>query len=193
MVKLDWEKVSVDEIVCSFIKAELDKFSLSNNDIELILNPNFNDNEENQRRHDILLSRRGPLWQKIPDDTEWWHVGPVNLRFIKRFHIIDKCGWNHLFEPDSSLESVVKNIHRDLQKHDTIYSIANSLLSKPQIMNNSTIIFGHSKDGPFTILEGNNRWCALMLHNNKGAILKGKIYLYAGISKNACHWYFGDD
>lgn len=196
---MNWEKVAIDEVICSFLKSEYEKtptIVFSKEELNLINNPDFNDNIENQEREGLLLHklRRRPLWDKIPKDTEWWRVGPIDLQLMKRIHVIDKPGggWTDLFEPDSSLEAVVRNLHQDSKKNIKINRIMDSLRGDPQIINNSTILFSHSKNGHFTIIEGNHRWCALMLHAKRGKILKSKIYSYVGISRENCHWHFED-
>lgn len=140
-----WKSVSEDEIIWSWLKAEMNdpkhqfadsyKKQLENAkiDLKILDNPDFQLAEHNNIRRSIFNKVRGnySLWKPIYKNTKWYKVKMfVNGPF------------NHIFGP-----------YPPKPKEYVKLNLANSKLD-------GIILWGHYKEGPFIILEGNHRWYA---------------------------------
>jgi len=153
-----WNRVSVHEVVAEFLRGERFKFgqSLPWAEMALIDAPNISDPRENHARLRYLYCFRGHLIGEIPPDTRWYEVRNLT--------------------------------GEELSKHSAVAMRLGGAHSYPLSVSQPTswarpILWGHEKDGPFTILEGNNRLVAYASQGQQSALM---IPALVGLSPTPC-------
>jgi hypothetical protein len=122
---------------------------------------------------------RAQLLGEIPPDTRWHCVRSVRLSdHIDELRVIRSADWidkNAAPGDDRRLSRVAA--WRAKQMTDAPHQWA------------PPILWGHSRRGPFTIIEGNNRLTALA-HNEPNSSVP--IMTYIGLSDVPCFWHEDD-
>ncbi len=173
-----WTTVSANAPVLAFIKAEWDKWASTTRwiDRRLVSQPNLNDHAENQLRVCLLSIVRGGLFQHLPQDTEWFEVRLLRREHLGQLRVIGRCGWDDPGD-HNELIRVASRRPQPLQKSVTSWD--------------PLLLWGHGKEGPFTILEGNNRLTAFAASATPEMILN--LSCYIGLSTKPCYWHLADD
>jgi len=148
-----WEKVSINQVYHSFLKGEFFKCIkfFKQMDInaeafkEIIDNPDFGNEAQNCIRA-MLLIERLPLLCGIPFSTVWYKVVSLNESHLNELRAIGLFGW----DSDNDRNELFK-----VSKREKV-----NLLCDPSDWD-TPILWGHTKAGPFTIIEGNHRFVAL--------------------------------
>jgi hypothetical protein len=143
-----WTPCSPQALVLPFLRAEWDKWPQLTKlcDRRLITSPDVANSAENNTRAALLWMVRGSLFQRIPVSTEWFHVEHLTERHVWQLRAINHADW---ISP------------ADCNELDKV------ALRSPQPLRGSVealqppILWGHDKNGPFTILEGNHRLTAV--------------------------------
>ncbi len=173
-----WTSVAMHEPFLAFLRAEWDKWSAITRwvDSRLVSHANTSDNAENILRVHLLSAVRGPLLQHLPQDTQWFEVKWLQDEHLEELRVIARCGWD---DPADKNEVLKVGARRPQQ------------LSKDIASWDPPLIWGHSKAGPFTILEGNNRLTAYVTTVKRSAGLR--LRCYVGLSVNPCIWHLADE
>lgn len=173
-----WEQVTINEIYHAFLKGEFDKciqcfgpHATANK--ALIDNPDFTDESQNCKRA-VLLSFRAPLLFQIPCSTVWHKVTTLEESHLDELIVIGRCGWD-----DSNDKNELLNVAKRLNENfnQTLYGL------------DTPILWGHTKNGPFTIIEGNHRLVAYASLQNRPKL---GIPAYVGLSKDYCFFHLPD-
>ena len=174
----NWSAVSVDEAWHAFLKTEWDKWSPLTQwvDRRLVMEPNIDDLVENRLRASLIAALRGPLLQRLPTDTQWFKVNFLRDEHLPELRVIGRCGLDSPADENEVLE-VAKRRPRPLIKTQM------PLWEPP-------MLWGHSKAGPFTILEGNHRLIAYAGSQRRAAALA--MPCYVGLSSQPCYWHLAD-
>ncbi len=186
-----WEPVSVFEVLGRFLFAERGRWPLTPRQRNAAEDKNSRDPKLNRIRWRAIFERRCALLLEIPPDTQWFRVGPIDLEDIGEFRIIARCGWDVYASPSYTINETLNNINFQVDPGKTVRSMA-SCISHSHL-DRSSIFFAHSKKGPFSVLEGNKRWCAVALSKRGEEILQDHILIYVGLSPNLCSWHCEDD
>ena len=139
----------------------------------LIDNPDFSDESQNCKRS-FLLSFRAPLLFKIPCSTIWHRVSLLEQNHLDELIVIGRCGWDAPGD-QNELMYVAK---RETEKMNSVPSEWHP-----------PILWGHTKEGPFTIIEGNHR---LVVYTASHDRQKLGIPVYIGLSSDYCFWHLPD-
>lgn len=172
-----WEEVTVNRVYHSFLKGEFHKcisclpFAAKNK--ELIDNPDFENESQNCKRA-MLLSYRMPLLLKIPNSTVWHKVVSLRESHIDELIVIGRCGWDD-DNDQNELVNVSKRKPIAMDSHPSNWD--------------TPILWGHTKYGPFTIIEGNHRFVSIASLGNE---IKFNIQCYIGLSTDYCCWHLPD-
>jgi len=170
-----WTSVPFAPACLAFLQAEWDKIpAAAATNRSLIDHPDLNSGVQNQHRLELLRTRRQPLLEQIPTNTSWFEVRYLTAEHVHQLLVIGRCGWD---SPSDSNE-----LARVAQRCSKLLATDPSKWAHP-------LLWGHSREGPFTILEGNNRLVALA-----GTVprLDFTLPVYVGLSTMPCLWHLPD-
>ena len=144
-------------------------------DADLITKPNLQDTAQNRQRRELLYRRRGALLKQIPDSTEWFEV-----QYLERWHLHQLRAINHRYWTSPGVDD------NELLKVARRMRI--TLLLQPEEWA-APILWGHTRKGPLTVLEGNNRLVAYAAVRHR---LRLGVRVYVGLSGEPCCWHAPD-
>jgi hypothetical protein len=160
----------------AFLKAEFaDIADTTSDDARLVTTPDLGASAQNERRRELLCRRRGRLLMYVPDSTEWFEVRYLEEPHLHQLRAINFRSWNSPGVDKNELPKVARRIRIPLQAAPSEWA--------------SPILWGHTRRGPFTVLEGNNRLTAYA-----GARSRQRLHIpvYVGLSRDPCCWHLPD-
>ena len=166
-----WEPVSVHRVVLDFIRGEPHYWQpiLPDHLHHVVHDADLDDGGQNSLRWRLLYSYRRYLMGEIPPDTEWYEVRALRDEHLPELLVIARSGF---FEgPAFDLPSAGTHLQLALQTPPEAWM--------------PPILWGHDRDGPFTVLEGNNRLAAYA-RSPSGAL---GVPVYVGLSPTPCYWH----
>lgn len=188
----NWLHVTFDRVVLCFLRGEAHLFgSLTEEQCHLIQEPNLRDAEENTRRRELLGQRRGGLFAGVPPDTLWYEVQYLRNEHLDCLLVMREPNWNSPADRNE-LGNVAGRRQvslRSAQKNWKEGRIVEFYQTEPEQWQ-SPILWGHSKGGPCTILEGTHR--LVWYYSQAIAHPNFKIAAYVGLSESRCHWHMPD-
>ena len=134
-------------MVSEFLRAERENnFSFYAPWLPIVDNPNLSDPLQNHKRLRLLYLRKGQFMIEIPPDTTWWEVCSLTENEIGELYVSAKHNkqWD---DAGNKLEQVAAVVREPLK-------------SSPNTWNGRIILWGHDRNGPFSIIEGNHRMLA---------------------------------
>ncbi len=135
--------------------------------------PDLRSPEENRLRMEILYGFRGTILNEVPGSTTWHEV-----RYLRHGHLAS-------LRVIYSLEWCSPTDRNEL--HKVAMRRSRRLLTDPGKWA-SPILWGHARQGPFTILEGNNRLVAYVTSRREDLTVPAII----GLSPSSCTWHPDD-
>jgi len=179
-----WTRVSMHHAVLAWLRAERDtnvpKYLWQFPQLlwgpglsALLDHANLNDVEENRARLRILYVIRNVFVLEIPPDTEWFEVQSLTDGELTELHVVNYAEWN---DPGDKNELAKVAARKP------------SPLRAPPSSWETPILWGHDRNGPFTIIEGNNRLTAYSGSGQSGL----DISVLIGLSPMRCHWHIFD-
>jgi hypothetical protein len=170
-----WKEISIHAVVAEFLRAERDtKFNFYPPWLHLVDNPNLNDPLENHKRLRMLFIARLPFMIEIPSDTQWYEVQNLTENEVDELYV--SAGHNNQWDQAG-------NRLRDVAR------AAREPLKAPPDKWARIILWGHSKVGRFSILEGNHRLVGYAASNSPLGL---NIAVYVGLSQSPCFWHYAD-
>ena len=170
-----WTDSTFDHAVFAWLQAE-------HHDYHRLQNASLTDRFQNNRRRAKLASTRSQIIDDIPPDTMWYEVQHLRREHFPQLLGINWCGFrssNHRNEFPAFAEQV-KAI-----KEGRFKPVETDPATWPRL-----ILWGHSMDGPFTVIEGSHRISALCLDEQE---LSFEIPVYVGISdRGSFRWHLPD-
>ncbi len=185
LAEKDWRRVSIHQIVLAWLRAERNTrvanwlASLpSDNKWEarlssLLDQANINDAEENRARLRLLYLIRSPFVVEIPPDTKWYEVRNLTDGELGQLHVVNYGDWKSPGDKNE-LAKVAARKKLELQQAPATWE--------------PPILWGHEKEGPFTIIEGNNRLTAYVGSGETDL----DIAVFVGLSPLRCVWHIHD-
>jgi len=174
LVSKQWKPVSAHEVIAEYLASEPHKLNGIPSFIQGIVNsPNLTDSAENHLRLRLLYHLRCFILAEIPPDVAWYEVATLTDDELPELYVIPHCGWD---DPGGSHELVKVACRRP-----------QTLRSNPSTWRRP-ILFGHTRSGPFTILEGNNRFTAYVSDGGSGL----HVQAFVGLSPTPCYWHQPD-
>lgn len=177
LVNKVWHEVPVHEMIVEFLQSERDELvkHLTEEEMETVDSPNTLDENQNHARDGFLWSIRGGLCEKIPLGVKWYKVEHLTDEELPELHVIARVGIWAALGADNNLMRAAALIPVE------------PLRNTPEDWNHP-ILFGHVRDGPFTILEGNHRLTALASRPHRPF----ERTVVIGLSPNPCYWHIYD-
>jgi hypothetical protein len=180
-----WRACSVHEMYAAWLKGERHVFTEPKNAVmvaNLLRDPiDFGDAAANHLRARFLFLRRAPILTELPSDTSWYEVHHLAEVHLDQLLVIGgNCGWddpNHVDGNELRAAAVRKAAVEAL-----------SLMSSPDTWA-SPILWGHEKDGPLTIMEGNHRLAAYAAASTRPEL---KLAAFVGLSPSLSSLHFPD-
>jgi len=171
-----WTSATSAEVCLAFLRAEWDKVPEITgwHDRGLIDAPDLRDGRENSLRRLILGSWREPLLAQIPADTLWWLVRSLRHTHTAELLVIASDDWRDPIDRNELLNVA--------QRRGEALRIPPTEWSPP-------ILWGHEREGPFTILEGNNR---LVNYAASAPQLAFEVECFVGLSPSPSVWHLPD-
>jgi hypothetical protein len=190
----EWSAVSIHNVVLAWLRAErptvmamaaqrLPEQLWTSGLAALLDQADLNDAEGNRARLRLLSMYRNVFMVEIPPDTEWYEVRSLTDDELQELHVVnyqtfnDPADKNELMKVAARKASVEQKINGKIE-----------LRSSPANWE-PPILWGHSRDGPFTIIEGNKRLIAYAASGESGI----NIPVLIGLSRMRCCWHILDD
>jgi hypothetical protein len=171
-----WNETTTDRVVLAFLAAEWEKFpsEIRMKLAHLVSASSLTDLGQNESRRYLLNCRRGLLLNEVPTDTTWFEVKHLRPMHLSQLHAINDPGWTS----PNDFNELLKVAQRKAEP-----------LTSPPSTWRQTILWGHTKAGPFTILEGNHRLVALAAAK---PAMDFKLEVYIGLASGGCIWHLPD-
>ncbi len=177
-----------DEMIHAWLKSE--SFRLTEQglrfDKKLIYSPDFLSNSDNEKRRQLLMCRRNGILNKIPRNTEW-KIVEISKEDVNNIFIIPVDNWFLDTGKTFKLQSAFKEISPSGNHVNVVNHILHHWKTHSDVVKDETIIMiGITKNGPFTIIDGTHRAVAFERINN------GYPWqAFCGISKSMinCGWH----
>ena len=178
LADMEWTKISIHHVVLEFLRGEqkTTKFPTPADWQPVIDNPDLSGPLENQKRLRLLYIPRAEFMIEIPADTTWWEVHSLTENELGELYVSAKHNpdWDG---PGNRLERVAAAIP------------VISLDAPPSAWPGRIILWGHDREGPFSIMEGNHRMLAYAQAALRPPI---KLDVYVGLSPSYCYWHHAD-
>lgn len=166
----EWKPTTVHVAVLDFLRAERHKYQAIPADLQnLIDRPDLANPVHNHTRLRLLYATRRGLFGEVPPDTAWFEIDGVTQADLDNVHVIARAGWEDPSDKNEVL-NVAKRRHTELRTPPATWP-------RP-------LLFAHDRDGPFTILEGNNRMVTFAAHGAGQT-----INVLVGLSPTICYWH----
>ena len=169
-----WQQISVHDMVTEFLRSERHKPAslLPSADMGVVDRPDTSNPAENHLRLRLLLYFRCHLLHELPPDTQWFAVDSLHDDELDELLVLARCGLDNL-AVNNELAQVVKDK-------------APALASPPSSWR-KPILWGHDREGPFSIIEGNHRLLAYA-----SAPQGVSIPVLVGVSPTPCFFHLPD-
>lgn len=184
------EDVVISEFLRSdFHRSEFRDYQKSMRDI--VLKPNLDDADENDKRRALFFIRHLSLWKEIPADTEWYEM-EIDESHLENIRIFPRAQWRKVANGSFSISDIIDGM-RDrrsiLDTHFTskVASIAQAL-GRDGAELGSVIAIGINQGEPLTVIDGNHRLVASLLSTPRQF---RKLRFLCGLSPrmSECCWY----
>lgn len=176
-LQMVWKSVTIHVVVLEWLRAERKKIRVdllmrvgktAEDFARLLDSPDLCNFDENRHRLRFLYGIRNLYVLEIPPDTEWYEVSNLNHEHTKRLYAVNNQAWN------------------DTGDKNELYKVAarkRLAMEKPTSQWERPILWGHDRDGPFTIIEGNHRLAAYAF----SGLTDLNISVLVGISPMKCY------
>jgi hypothetical protein len=175
-----WRSISIHDVVAEFLLNERYKAAQillphSPEHMAVVDAPDIKDPRENHFRLRLLYYFRCQLMCEIPPDTQWFEVQNLGQEELSELRVAGRCGWDDPVDNNELLNVAVRR--------PSVLKADPATWRKP-------ILWGHDRNGPFTILEGNNRLTAYVSDGAKQNTLS--IPVQIGLSSLPCVFHLPD-
>jgi hypothetical protein len=161
-------RVLEDEVIGEFLRSDFHcpEFREYQSMNELLVNPNFEDPEENSKRRALLFIRHLALWKELPSDTEWYEV-EVGQPDLANIRIFPRAQWRKVARGSFSAIEVAEGMRtrRHLLEASFVKKIAamSDSLNRGETDFAAVVMIGVNENEPVTVLDGNHRLTAAIL------------------------------
>lgn len=182
--QMRWTRISIHRVVLAWLRAErntnvarqlsaVPALVWSPGLAHLLDDPDFNSPDENRARLRLLYMIRSLFLVEIPPDTAWYEVRNLTDDELGELRAVNYGDWTDPTE-QNRLDRIAARKQLSLQV-------------QPQNWD-PPILWGHHRNGPFAILEGNNRLTAYAGSGRRDL----DIPVFIGLSPMACIWHISD-
>jgi hypothetical protein len=174
-----WTPSSYDAVVLAVLKADWKRRHLNERgDPRLILEPDLLNPAHNTTRFGLLHGLDGLLWESVPQDTAWFEVRHVGVHHFGQLRHIHHLKWSVHSASKTNAVLEIAPIRRERMRPSAV----------PDAWR--PVLWGHSRDAPLTILDGNHRLAALA--QDLRAYRDLKLVCYVGLSRALAVWHRPD-
>jgi hypothetical protein len=182
LADMEWKRVNLHPVVLTWLRAERGGYveqarkalGLSLADVaDLLDSADLANPDQNRARLRLLYGARNIFSLEIPPDTEWYNVRNLKHEHLNELLVVNHPAWN------------------DPAHHNELHEVAklkNRSLEKPPSEWDSPILWGHDRNGPFTIMEGNNRLASYVASGRTDL----DIPAFIGLSPLKCLYHLPD-
>lgn len=213
------KKVEFSEVLAEWVRREYDKRKRNGKvphwfEESLLDDNDYSDPIKNGKRLGFL-GYRSVLIGTIPLDTEWFKVD-VEKEDLKSVYIIKEMYWGFLTKNTGKISDAVKYFRKYYDDPSSIPKITDPkqekffkeligrigefrkrTINSLSQLNLNLILIASSKEGPFTLLEGNKTALGLYLRYfiDEPNVDFQPFSSYVGISPamNYCYWHYPSD
>ncbi len=202
--------VAEAEVIAEFLRNEFHHHDFDRDRKQfaaLVDDCDLSDETHNALRRALFYRRRGHMWNQLPRDTQWWHVG-LEDSDLDRLCVLARTHWRKIGGGNCRLRHVVDQIrdrdfhgvrivggtaHGGVEISDVGTKVdavrAFSAVLRSQDDRSAVVLIGIDDEKPATILEGNHRLTAALLASP--GLLKKQFRVYFGASPAMarCCWY----
>jgi hypothetical protein len=171
-----WERATIDQMHLAFLAAEFRRIDgTTSGDTALITTPDLDDGAQNQRRRELLYRRREGLLKHVPESTEWFEVRYLERGHLHQVRAIDHRFWTRPGLDENEILKVARRMRIPLLLDPASWA--------------PPILWGHTRKGPFTVLEGNTRLTAYAALRQR---IRLHVPVFVGLSPDSCRWHLPD-
>ena len=176
-----WRRISLHRVVLAWLGAEKDRrleplmghLQEWPYIVQLLDNADLNDPEQNRQRLRVLYLARHMFVGEISPDTLWYEVSNLTDDDLDDIFAVNHSDWKSAGDQNEIRKVAVRQGQR-LETEPASW--------KPLILR------GHTRIGPFTILEGNNRLSAYVLSGRSDL----NVPVFVGLSPLRCSLHIKD-
>jgi O-antigen/teichoic acid export membrane protein len=186
-------RISEDVAIAEFLKSDFHGpvFKGYQNLSNIVRSPNFGDPDENAKRRALFFIRHLYLWKEIPGNTEWYEV-EMSGEDLQNVRMFPRAQWRKVANGRFSTLEISEGIRKRGDQLDATF------LSKLQAIGRrfdgedsglgAVILIGVSESERLTVLDGNHRLMAAMMHSPEAT---SKLRFICGFSPRMtdCCWY----
>ena len=186
--------VSEDTAIAEFLKSDFRSPAFrayQSSFRSIVMNPDLEDPKENAKRRALFFIRHLYLWREIPRDTEWYEAEISTLDF-GNIRMFPRAQWRKVADGRFCMLDVAEGIKTRQDRLDTtfvskIQAISERFDKEDEPMG-AVLLIGVSETEPFTVLDGNHRLMAAMLHSPREL---ANFRFICGLSPRMteCCWY----
>jgi hypothetical protein len=120
---------------------------------------------------------------EIPPDTKWYEVRNLTDEDLNELHVVNYHDFNDPKDQNELVKVVARKAAVEQKRQEKIEARG------PPTDWDPPILWGHTKAGPFTIIEGNKRLIAYAASGQTGM----DVPVLIGLSPMRCHWHTLDN
>lgn len=186
--------VSEDTAIAEFLKSDFhcSAFRAYQSSLRgMVMNPNFDDPDENAKRRALFFIRHLYLWREIPSDTEWYEA-EISTADLGNIRMFPRAQWRKVANGRFATLDVAEGIRKRQDRLDAAFVSKLHTIGQRFDRENhglgTVLLIGVSRTEPFTVLDGNHRLMAAMLRSPQEL---GKLRFVCGLSPHMtdCCWY----
>ncbi|HXS74947.1 MAG TPA: oligosaccharide flippase family protein [Terracidiphilus sp.] len=187
-------RISEDATIAEFLKSDFHVPAFRDYHKTLshiVMNPNFGDPEENAKRRALFYIRHSYLWREIPQDTEWYEVD-IAYEDLAAVRMFPRAQWRKVANGRFSCLQIAEGLQKDQDQVDSAFvaklRAIGSRFNGDDPGLNAVILIGTSEAEPLTVIDGNHRLTAALMHS-PNAITKLRFICGLSPRMTECCWY----
>jgi O-antigen/teichoic acid export membrane protein len=186
--------VTENEVIAEFLKSDFSSppfREYQESLLELVGNPNLNNENDNTTRRALLFIRHLALWNEIPAGTKWYEV-EINEDGLDQIRLFPRAQWRKLARGNFAITEIVESWRARQHLVDTPFltkiAAIGDQLHQEETGFGPVILIGLDESNPLTVLDGNHRMAAAMLTSPDRL---NKLRYFCGLSPRMkyCCWY----
>ena len=203
-------QVDETEVIWEFLRNEFHHHDFDRDReryIRFVENPDLNDPRENAVRRALFYRRRGHMWNQLPADTNW-HEVRLDTGDLERLDVFARTHWRKIGGSSCRLKHVVERMRDgDFSKTYVIGGTAHGGVEISRVGDvveavktfsgelarrsddSAAVLIGVDDASPVTILEGNHRFAAALLHSPDLLFRQFRVFYGGSSSMTKCCWY----
>ena len=187
-------RISEDATIAEFLKSDFHVPAFRDYHKTLshiVMNPNFGDPEENAKRRALFYIRHSYLWREIPQDTEWYEVD-IAYEDLAAVRMFPRAQWRKVANGRFSCLQIAEGLQKNQDQVDSAFvaklRAIGSRFNGDDPGLNAVILIGTSEAEPLTVIDGNHRLTAALMHS-PNAITKLRFICGLSPRMTECCWY----